>query len=366
MTPGRRLGPASAWPPFLLAALLLVGAVPAFAHPSWGIVADREGRVYFSDLETVWRLDKDGRLSVFRPRVEGVHVHELALAPDGGITGDALRYDPARITWHAGIWKRSPAGGETWLLAPTTAPPNGSGLAVDRVGNSYTTQWRGNDDRRTMLWRLTPGGRSELLDGDPKAAAGYRQVVVASVGGMAFAPDASLIFGDGARVRRLAPDGKVEDLYRGGAGANIRGLAVGVGGVVHAADMAGRALLAIRPGGKADIVYRSPQGWAPSGVTFAGGRLLLLEAEQDPAHRSNRVRVVEVVDSEGRVIAMPGAESADAAGAAGDGPGPSDRSGIALFAAFSLALAAALGLMLRSARRKRLAGRPLAGAAQIR
>jgi hypothetical protein len=335
---------------------LLLSAAPASAHPSWGIVADAEGRVWFSDLEGVWQLDPDGQLSLFRPPVEGVHVHELALAPDGAVTGDQLTYDPAAITWHVGIWRRGADGRETWLLAPTTAPPNGSGLAVDRAGNSYTSQWLSNDDRRTMLWRRTKGGRSELLFGNAKAAAGYRQIVLASVGGMAFATDGALFFGDGALVRRLAPDGRVGIFYRGGTGANIRGLAAGPGGLVYATDFANHRLLAIAADGKARIVHRSESGWAPSGVTMAAGRLLLLEAEEDPAHVSHRVRVVEIQDGKARVIAMPGAEGTRQAVAPPAGRASSRSGGWGVVVAASLVAAAALGLLIRHARRRAMAG----------
>jgi hypothetical protein len=346
---------AKRWAALLAGLLLVLAPTLASAHPAWGIVADSQGRVYFSDLETVWRLDPDGHLSVFRPGVEGVHVHELALAADGAVKGDQLSYNPANETYHAGIWRRGADGRESWLLDPSTAPPNGTGLAVDRAGNSYTTQWLSNDDRRTMLWRHRADGRSELLAGPLQAASRYRQIVVASVGGMAFAPDGALLFGDGVFIRRLAPGGAVGDLYRGAPGSNIRGVAPDADGTVYATDFANHRVLAIGGDGKARIIHRSEPGWAPSGLTATGGRLLVLEAEEDPAFISHRVRVIELRDGKARVIASPGAEAARLSASQPAAPPPAQRYGLAITIFLSLALAAGLGLALRAARRRRLA-----------
>ena len=43
------------------------------AHPASGIVVDRSGNIYFSDLETVWKLDTLARLTVFRAGLRGRH-----------------------------------------------------------------------------------------------------------------------------------------------------------------------------------------------------------------------------------------------------------------------------------------------------
>ena len=56
------------------ASLSLVAAATLTAHPSWGIVVSSTGIVYFSDLETVWKIDRDGKMSVFRAGVSGRHV----------------------------------------------------------------------------------------------------------------------------------------------------------------------------------------------------------------------------------------------------------------------------------------------------
>lgn len=94
----------------------LAAASPSAAHPPYGLVADEAGNAYFSDLETVWRLSADGRLSVFRPHVPETHVHALARAPDGSIEGDQNRYDPSTERFYSGLWRRGADGAERMIV----------------------------------------------------------------------------------------------------------------------------------------------------------------------------------------------------------------------------------------------------------
>jgi len=74
----------------LVSTLSVLGALlvsSAEAHPATGIVIDHAGRIYFSDLETVWRIDNRGALSVFRSAVNGRHVHELTLDKEDNLYG---------------------------------------------------------------------------------------------------------------------------------------------------------------------------------------------------------------------------------------------------------------------------------------
>jgi hypothetical protein len=304
-----------------LLCLLLVPAA-AFAHPPYGIVADGAGRVYFTDLEQVWRIGADGKLALFRPGVDGVHVHELALAPNGDVIGVQNAYDSGRDEYSSGNWRRTADGRETWPVPMTRFPPNGSGPTLDRAGNFYVTQWVSNDDHRVMLFRRSPAGRVDLLFGDPAAAARFREEMAADVGGLALAPDGSIVFADGALIRRVSPGGEARILYDGGSGATLRGLALAPDGTVLVADLAGHRLVSIAPDGKAAILYRGTPGWGPTGVALAGGRLLVLEAEEDPSFHSHLVRVVEIVSGKARLVAAPGGSPAHASGAPAPSAGP--------------------------------------------
>ncbi len=334
--------------------LLVLAATAAPAHPPYGLVADGEGRVYFSDYEQVWRIEADGRVALFRPGVGGVHVHELALAPNGDLIGVQNAYDPGREIFSSGNWRRTPEGRETWPVPMSSAPPKGSGPTLDRAGNSYVSQWVSNDDRRVMLFRRSPAGRVDLLFGDPAVAARFRQVMAADVGGLALARDGAVIFADGTVIRRVTPGGEASIVYDGGAGATLRGLALAPDGTVLVADVAGHRIVSIGPDGKSAIIYRGTPGWGPTAVALVGGRMLVFEAEEDPSYRSNLVRVVEVEDGKARVIAAPGGPTPSASEATTQdslGQVRARRRIVAIAIAIGTAMFAAFGFSWWAARR---------------
>src|SRR5437016_535840 len=90
--------------------LVVSGATPAWAHPGWGIVVDRGGRVFYTDLANVWVVETDGARRVAVP---GVHSHELMLDRDGNLWGVHLWYQPpspsdSREHWWTRVWERTP------------------------------------------------------------------------------------------------------------------------------------------------------------------------------------------------------------------------------------------------------------------
>ena len=115
----------------------LFSGLSAQAHPATGIVVDRNGNVYFSDLETVWKLDAKGTKSVFRAGVNGRHVHELSIDEEGNIYGSDISYNPATKGWPSSVWKMTPDGKLTYLLETTEHPPRGMSIWRDRAGNMY-------------------------------------------------------------------------------------------------------------------------------------------------------------------------------------------------------------------------------------
>jgi hypothetical protein len=60
----------------LVVPLVLSLSAAIGAHPGSGIVSDRAGRIFFTDLRQVRRVDPDGTLAVAVP---DTHTHELVL-----------------------------------------------------------------------------------------------------------------------------------------------------------------------------------------------------------------------------------------------------------------------------------------------
>ena len=154
------------------------------AHPAWGLAVDRQGQVYFSDLERVWKIDTQGRLSIFRAGVSGRHTHDLNLDEAGNLYGADNSYEPATQRFFSSIWKMTPASDFSYLLAPSDNPPVGTSIWRDRAGNMYHATYY--PERELLVLKRSPNGGITVLGGSRDAARGYRQGVPYSLGGMAF------------------------------------------------------------------------------------------------------------------------------------------------------------------------------------
>lgn len=265
-------------------------ATDALAHPPWGIAADVRGRVYFSALETVWKIDESGRLSVFRPGVSGRHTHELTLDDEGNLYGEDLTYQPAGERWITAAWKMTPSGEFSYLLAPTDSPPRGTSIWRDHDGNTYSVQ--SEDPARDLsLLKRSPTGQVDVLLGSPVSAERGKQTILYNVGGTAFGPEGALYFTNRADIFKAARDGKVETLARRVAGAastsqtkathehdgGLLGIAVDARGFVYAADIGNRRVLKLTPEGAVSVAYASEGNWMPTGVACAGESVYVLE-----------------------------------------------------------------------------------------
>ncbi|HEX9165401.1 MAG TPA: hypothetical protein VF862_05795 [Gemmatimonadales bacterium] len=117
-----------------LVTLLLVAA-PAAAHPGVGIVMDRQGNVYYTDLTQVWRIGTDARKAVV---VRNVHTHELWVDPDGTLYGEHLWYNGEREnTWGHRVWQRTPDGRVTDAIPSSPGFLTDYGFARDSTGTMY-------------------------------------------------------------------------------------------------------------------------------------------------------------------------------------------------------------------------------------
>jgi hypothetical protein len=267
---------------FLAAALILILTPATPAHPASGIVVDRKGQVYFSDLETIWKLDTNQKLSVFRPGISGRHVHELTIDDEDNIYGEDISYEPATKKWISDVWKMTPAGALIYVVAPTTDPPRALTMWRDRLGNTYFIDQNNHLKQRTILLRRTPEGKVETFAG---GAYGHRDgkgtdAQFSSVGALTLSADGNIYLSDGVSLRKVAPDGTIttvatnlnartsadkpvlfEGLYN-----SLAGLAVNADGVVYLADANNRRLLKINQDGKVEVALRADPPFFPNGA----------------------------------------------------------------------------------------------------
>jgi hypothetical protein len=266
---------------FILLMASLLGGLPAMAHPAWGIVVDRAGRVTYSDLETIWRIGADGKRVVLRPGVSGRHVHELFLDEQGNVYGGELSYENG--VFSTMLWRIAPGGQVTMLPAP-----RGAGVVRDRQGNTYAVEQNNNLRRETVLLKRTPSGNVSLLAGGAYGFAdgSGAKARFSNVTGMTLGPDGTLYLTDGGAIRRVSSAGVVTTLARGLDRdkdalqplefGGLMGIALGKD--VYAADFRNRRIVRITPRGVVTTVMRSEPPYSPTGVALApNGDVWVLE-----------------------------------------------------------------------------------------
>ncbi len=249
---------------FTALSLFAPGATPVIAHPGTGIVVDRQGRIYFTDLKQIWRIDPDGSLTVAAKKM---HAHALAFDAEGNLVSE---HD-----------------------TPEAALAQAALVVIDGRGNRYFAEVNNHRRDISRIFRKTPHGEISLLAGGPwghtdgKGAAAR----LGSIGGLTLGPDGFVYFTDSTSVRRASPDGDVATIARGGRALeaapayrlygglanHLMGLAVDARGTIYVANYGNRCLVEVSTDGRVKTLVRSQQPWSPTGVAVSAGSLFILE-----------------------------------------------------------------------------------------
>lgn len=272
---------------FLLLGLLALNRPAAVAaHPGVGIVMDRHGAVYYTDLANVWRIAPDGRKAIVVP---GVHTHELWLDPDGTLYGEHLWYNGERLnTWGHRVWRRAPDGAITDVIPATPGFLTGSSFVRDAAGTMYLVD-RG--DSTVFRKRLPRGAVTSWAVCHDCRRVGWPHVT----------PGGTLYFMDGSDLRRVTPDGRIGTVVPGLTrirllrppmvdGQMAMGLWTDRSGSVYVAVYDAREVRKVAPDGRVSLAARSDNGWGPTGGLVApDGALWLLENSNANTVRVRRI-----------------------------------------------------------------------------
>src|SRR4051812_16796933 len=269
----------------LLAAFLIRAAG---AHPSAGIVVDRQGNIYFSDLDRgVLKLDSNG-VMIATISKEGGGGHWLALDEEGRFS--RMNFD--RSTHWPRWFKRRTAEG----ARPAILSDGGSPMVVAPNGNLYYVC---NDEKMIpgglLIARLTPGGNESLLTPDFRETSDK----LGGIKGLAIGPDNFLYATFTNAIWRFSLDGKgsafatslnIPDCDPGAAGKSegtaLRGIFVESSRAIYIAATGCRCVVKIETENHAQTVLRSEAPWSPTGVYMRDGELFVLEYNviNDDAH----------------------------------------------------------------------------------
>ena len=259
---------------FALLFVLGVSSVAA-AHPGIGIVVDRRGNVFYTDLTQVWRISPDGKKTVAVPNV---HTHELGLDAKGNLRGEHLWAVGER--WFQYTWQLSPDGVLT-KSTPRDGFPQDSSFVFDGAGNRY---WFKVGPPAAMI--------KEGMDG--RAVAMGERATYRAVKWMTASLRGDVYFTDDGDLRQMTPEGSVTTLaarVRERADSWVGGVWLDQSARIYVAIWGEKVVKRFDPATKqVSIAARSTPPWAPSGGTFApSGDLWLLETSETNAVRVRRI-----------------------------------------------------------------------------
>ncbi len=258
--------------PFLFTFLFFNEKV--FAHEGWGIVVDKNGQVYFSDIptNTIWKITLKGELKIAAPNQ---HSHALIKGGDGNIYGT---HENGRL------WKISADEYFSEILPPASDfPLNLHCFIIDGNGNIFSMNTGSVQSGNIMLLKRTPDGTITTVAGGKK---GYKdgngiEAQFKGIDGMAWGIDSSLYLTDGPYVRKVTMDGVVSTI--GGKltyeklGEDLMGITTTLLGELLVADYSSRRILKINKEEKIQTIFKSGSIWSPTGIAVFENEIYVLE-----------------------------------------------------------------------------------------
>lgn len=254
-----------------------------FAHPGYGIVADGQGNIYFTDIsrQTIWKIDAGKKLQAI---AKGKWSHQLWM--DG--SSNLYFTDEEEIDGQRGysLWKFSADGKLTELISPSLREDFPSDIfVIDDEGILYvadnTTIFWSRDYRRfqPLLVSGTTGGAQN------PAFSGIRSMTVGADGWIYLVDDDKLkrITNEKAEtistglIEENPPDIPIKNAPNPAAINRLFGLALDQDGAIYVAYFGNRRVLKISNKTEIEVYYKSEAPWSPAGVAVDGQGVIVKE-----------------------------------------------------------------------------------------
>lgn len=272
----------------LIVALLWLPALTT-AHPGIGIVADRRGAIFYTDLQQVWKIS-GGQRSIAVP---DVHTHELFLDSVDNLYGEHQWNDESGKHFYHYLWRLSPDGRLDTIVSnrPAFADADFT-LARDCRGNEYylkPAHYLKPTDTSSIV-RRTLGGQEIIL----------ARGLFKGVSWLHPHTDGSVLYILNNTVYRIETDGTTSTIARGiaseqpsyayfGNNPIVYGAWQDVARNIYVAVFSDQAVKKIDRSGAVSVFYSSKGRWSPThGVFDKDGYLWVLECSD-----KNEIRAVK-------------------------------------------------------------------------
>jgi hypothetical protein len=270
-------------------AFLITAAVAGdlHAHEGWGIVRDKTGNIYITDIpaNTIWRITPDGRIQAV---MRNTHSHALVVDRNGTVFGtDVEIAEPVRS-----VWRIDPPNRMSPVLDPSHGQPlDLQAFLIGRDGTIYSSTpfelSLSPGERSLYIVRRSPSGSIDSLAGGRKGFADGRgrATMFTSIDGMAWISDSAFLIVDGPHLRRVSTNGDVvtlaKDLTTLSWDQDIMGVSALNDSTYYVADFAERRVLEIKEG-QVRVVTRTGWYWSPTGVFADSSGIYTLEHPRAP------------------------------------------------------------------------------------
>ena len=251
-------------------AFLLLFPFSISAHPSWGIVVDKNKNIYFADIShnergSVWKLHNDGKLELL---LSDFHAHNVNLDAEGNLITAHSEGDHTLV-------RISPENDLDTLYQKSNWDEFfGGNCTYSKKGNIYFVI-------NHFVWKIDSSGN--LTKHSPHRFE-WTQTIYVDDEENVYVPE----IGDcSGFLYKIHPDGEVVLLAKDLISNLLRprmkhmdvllGITKGCDGNIYIAETAGRRIIKILDNQQSETFYKADKNWTPVGIDFYAGDAYILE-----------------------------------------------------------------------------------------